>query len=105
MAEPAWFEHLARQAARWLGDARVFLGSALCILAWAASGPWLGWSDTWQLIINTSTTVLTFEAIFLIQHTQTRDTVAIQAKLDEVIRAVPQADNRKMGLERQECDE
>lgn len=76
------------------------VATALCAL-WAASGPYFDYSDTWQLVINTATTVLTFLAVFLIQNTQNRDGLAIQLKLDELLRALEPARTRLVNLE--EC--
>jgi low affinity Fe/Cu permease len=81
------------------GHAYTFIAAILVILLWAASGPAFGYSDTWQLIINTGTTIITFLMVFLIQNTQNRDTTAIQLKLDELIRANENAQNRMMKLE------
>lgn len=75
---------------------------ALCVVAvWIVTGPLFGFSDTWQLAINTGTTIVTFLLVFLIQHTQNRDTGAINAKLDELILAIDDADNRKVGIEKE----
>ena len=74
------------------------LGLAVVVI-WAVTGPFFGFSDTWQLVINTGTTVITFLMVFIIQHTQTRDTQAIQLKLDELLRAVKEARNEMIGVE------
>jgi low affinity Fe/Cu permease len=91
------------QAAQWTsqqcGRAYTFVGAIIIIVAWAVSGPAFHYSDTWQLIINTGTTIITFLMVFLIQNTQNRDTTAIQLKLDELIRANENAQNRMMKLE------
>jgi len=90
-------------AAHWIaqqcGRASVFIMAVLTIVVWAATGPLFGYSDTWQLIINTGTTIITFLMVFLIQNTQNRDTAAIQLKLDELIRANENARNRMVCLE------
>jgi|SRR5690606_13439004 len=70
------------------GTPRAFLFAMMMVLIWALSGPFLGFSDTWQLIINTGTTIVTFLMVFLIQNAQNRDSVAVQLKLDELIRAI-----------------
>ena len=82
-----------------LGAARAFMVALLVIVVWAALGPLYRFSDTWQLVINTGTTIVTFLMVFLIQNTQNRDSVAIQLKLDELIRAVKGARNRLIHLE------
>jgi low affinity Fe/Cu permease len=91
------------RAAQWIsqqcGRAYTFIAAIVIILVWGVSGPAFGYSDTWQLIINTGTTIITFLMVFLIQNTQNRDTTAIQLKLDELIRANDQAQNRMMRLE------
>jgi low affinity Fe/Cu permease len=93
------FNRLARISADVMGHPWSFILSTLLCVVWAASGPFFDYSDTWQLVINTATTVLTFLAVFLIQNTQNRDGLAIQLKLDELIRAVGPARNRLVHLE------
>ena len=82
-----------------MGSYKAFIGGVTVILAWLAAGPFLGYSDTWQLVINTATTVITFLMVFLIQSTQNRDTKEIQLKLDELLRAVDAARTRLVRLE------
>ncbi|GFZ81216.1 membrane protein [Sphingobium fuliginis] len=82
-----------------MGQPQAFIISTLLILLWAVSGPFLHFSDTWQLIVNTATTVLTFLAVFLIQNSQNRDGAAMQAKLDEIIRALDRARVEFVGIE------
>jgi low affinity Fe/Cu permease len=94
----ARFNDMASTVARWTGRPHVFLGCCLLVVVWAASGPVFGFSDTWQLVINTGTTIITFLMVFLIQNTQNRDNNAIQAKLDELIR-VSKAKNDFIGIE------
>src|SRR3546814_7514884 len=80
------FTQIASSVSRWTGRPMVFLVCCLLVLLWAGTGPVFGYSDTWQLVINTSTTIVTFLMVFLIQNTQNRDNSALQAKLDELIR-------------------
>lgn len=87
------FSRVATVSSRWLGNPISFVVSTLLIIVWAVSGPFFQYSDTWQLIVNTATTVLTFLAVFLIQNSQNRDGMAIQAKLDELISVSHQARN------------
>ena len=93
------FEHLAARVASAAGRPRAFLLALAVIIVWAVSGPLFHWSDTWQLVINTGTTIVTFLMVFLIQNAQNRDASAIQAKLDELIRAVGHARNEFIGIE------
>ena len=92
------FTSIANKVAHMAGRPATFIISCLIIILWAATGPFLGFSDTWQLIINTGTTIITFLMVFLIQNTQNRDGAAVQAKLDELIR-VGEAENRFIGIE------
>ena len=87
------FARLATVAAQYSGRPATFLTAATLVVAWALSGPLFGFSDTWQLVINTSTTIVTFLMVFLIQNTQNRDTMAVQVKLAELICAVQGARN------------
>jgi low affinity Fe/Cu permease len=92
-----WSEMFSRAAcvtAHWMGKPIAFLIATAVVIIWAATGPLFGYSDTWQLVINTSTTIVTFLMVFLIQNTQNRDTMAIQLKLSELIIAVSEAENR-----------
>src|SRR5262245_9477091 len=99
------FSDLARRLAMWTGRPAAFLVAAAAVLLWAFSGPFFGFSDTWQLVINTSTTIITFLMVFLIQNTQNRDTEAMQIKLDELIRATQGAHNALLNLERLDDEE
>jgi low affinity Fe/Cu permease len=93
------FDRLAHWTARHAGRASTFALALAIIVAWGVSGPIFQWSDTWQLIINTGTTIVTFLMVFLIQNTQNRDTSALQLKLDEIIRVNEKARNRLLRLE------
>ena len=93
------FRRFARKISEVLGRAEVFLGAVLLIVIWAVLGPIYHYSDTWQLVINTATTIVTFLMVFLIQNTQNRDAKAIQLKLDELIRGVQGARTGLVRLE------
>ncbi len=93
------FEHMAARVAAWSGRPLAFATALSIIIIWAVTGPLFKWSDTWQLVINTGTTIITFLMVFLIQNAQNRDASAIQAKLDELIRAVGHARNEFIGIE------
>ena len=82
------FTTFARATERAVGSPWAFILAAASVVLWLISGPWFGWSDTWQLICNTFTTVVTFLIVFLIQATQTQDTAAVHIKLDELLRAI-----------------
>ena len=93
------FTKFANAVSAGAGSPFAFLACIVFVLTWAISGPLFGFSDTWQLVINTSTTIITFLMVFLIQNTQNRDNGAIHAKLDELIRAMVDADNEYIGIE------
>ena len=94
-----FFEKIAGRVAGAAGRPGAFSLALGIVIAWALSGPIFGWSDTWQLVINTGTTIVTFLMVFLMQNAQNRDACAIQAKLDELIRAVGHARNEFIGIE------
>ncbi len=93
------FHNFAKQLAADVGSPWVFLAALLIVVVWSATGPLFRYSDTWQLVINTGTTIVTFLMVFLIQNTQNRDAKAIHLKLDELIRSVKGARNALIDLE------
>ncbi len=99
MSVDAVFTKIASRCAHIMGQPQTFMIAMALVVIWAASGPVLHYSDTWQLIVNTATTVLTFLAVFLIQNSQNRDGAAMQAKLDEILRSLEKAREQFVGIE------
>lgn len=93
------FAKIAQKLALWAGSPKTFMGALILIGLWGLSGPIFDYNDTWQLIINTSTTIITFLMVFLIQNTQNRDTDILHLKLDELLRVNKEAQNAMLGLE------
>jgi len=103
-----WFSRFATRTAHWVGHPLMFIVAVVVLVAWAISGPLFHFSDTWQLIINTGTTIVTFLVVFLIQNTQNRDAKALHLKLDELIRSHSPAHNDMIDIEKlsdEELDE
>ncbi len=101
--KPSFFTLFSKATASAAGKPVTFMLAVTIIVVWGVVGPIFGFSDTWQLVINTGTTIITFLMVFLIQNTQNRDSIAVQLKLDELIYAMKQADNRFLDVE--ELDE
>lgn len=93
------FSDIASKCAHWMGEKWAFFIALLMIVVWAVTGPLFHYSDTWELVINTATTIVTFLMVFLIQNTQNRDAQALHLKLDELIFALKEADNRMLNIE------
>jgi low affinity Fe/Cu permease len=105
MSKHSWFTHFAKRASSIAGRPVTFVAAVSIIILWAAAGPFFGFSDTWQLVINTSTTIITFLMVFLIQNTQNRDSEAIQIKLDSLVKAATNIDNSLLDLEELDDDD
>jgi low affinity Fe/Cu permease len=99
------FRYFARRASDYLGSPWAFLAACLVVLMWAVTGPVFGFSDTWQMVINTGTTIVTFLMVFLIQHAQNHDARAMQLKLDELLRALDAARTGLVNLEERSEEE
>lgn len=104
-ASSGWFSIFANKIAAWSGKPAAFLGALCLVIVWGVTGPIFHYSDTWQLVINTSTTIVTFLMVFLIQNTQNRDTLALQVKLAELIIAFQKADSQLALIEEASDDE
>jgi low affinity Fe/Cu permease len=103
--QPDWFGRFSSICSTYVGSRWAFAGAALVIVVWALLGPLYHYSDTWQLVINTGTTIVTFLMVFLIQNTQNRDARAINLKLDELIHAIATAENQMIDIESLSDDE
>ena len=101
----SFFSRLANATARGVGQPIASILAVSAVLVWAATGPWFDFGETWQLVINTGTTIITFLMVFLIQHTQNNDTAAVHIKLDEIICVLKRADNSLLDLEHADIEE
>lgn len=104
MATP-FFDRFSGLVSRSAGRAETFAAALALIVIWGVSGPFFGFSETWQLVVNTATTIVTFLMVFVLQHSQNKDGEAVQAKLDDLIFAVSKADNRLIGAENLTAEE
>jgi low affinity Fe/Cu permease len=93
------FRRFARATSNGIGSPIAFVFAVIVVLAWAVTGPFFGYSETWQLVINTGTTIITFLVVFMIQNTQNRDSRAVHLKLDELIRVIKEARNELVDVE------
>jgi low affinity Fe/Cu permease len=93
------FERFASVATHWCGSAKAFVYALIVVALWAITGPIFNFSDTWQLVINTGTTIITFLMVFVIQHSANKDNLAVQAKLNEIVKAMKEADNHLIAIE------
>jgi low affinity Fe/Cu permease len=93
------FSKFAQGLSRWAGSPKTFMAAIVLICLWASTGPWFHYNDTWQLIINTSTTIITFLMVFLIQNTQNRDNDVLHIKIDELLRVTKDAQNALLSLD------
>lgn len=96
----SWFQNFAARTSCVVGSKWAFFGAISLIVIWGLAGPYFKYSDTWQLVVNTATTIVTFLMVFLIQNTQNRDARAIHLKLDEIIRSIKRAHNEMIQIER-----
>ena len=99
------FSRVANATARGAGKPVASILAVTAVIVWAATGPWFRFGETWQLVINTGTTIITFLMVFLIQHTQNTDTAAVHIKLDEIICVLKKADNSLLDLEHEDVEE
>lgn len=102
---PSWFARFAHYVSHITGRPIAFIVAVAAILVWGTTGPVFAYSDTWQLVINTATTIITFLMVFVIQNTQNRDTIAMQIKLDELIHVTRRASNTLLNLEELDDEE